>query len=78
MSKRKKVKTESILQSLPPVISPQQLATAIDIQRSTVYEWIAKGRLDGCFRKRGKHNLLVTEATIEQIFNGPDWSNEKN
>ena len=39
----------------------------------TVYEWIAKGRLDGAFRKRGKHILIWRDRALDLLFNGPDW-----
>jgi excisionase family DNA binding protein len=57
-----------------PILSPVQLATVLGLSSKTVYEWIAKGRLDGAFRKRGKHNLLWRDRAIEIVFNGPEWT----
>ena len=58
---------------VPPILSPQDLADLLGLSRKTVYEWIAKGRLDGAFRKRGKHNLIWRDRAIEILFNGKDW-----
>ena len=41
--------------SIAPILSPQGLADLLKMSVSTIYEWISKGRLDGAFRKRGKH-----------------------
>ena len=57
----------------PPILSVRQLAALAQISHKTVYEWIAKGRLDGAFRKRGKHHLIWRDRAIELIFNGPSW-----
>ena len=60
----------------PPFLSPEQLAHLLGISRKTIYEWIARGRLDGAFRKRGKHVLFWRDRAIHIIFNGPDWSSQ--
>lgn len=61
----------------PPILSAQQLAVLLGLSVKTVYEWIARGRLDGAFRKRGKHNLIWRDRALKLIFNGPEWeSNE--
>jgi predicted DNA-binding transcriptional regulator AlpA len=57
-----------------PIVSPEQLGKIIGISRKTVYGWIAKGRLDGTFRKRGKHILFWREKAIDLLLNGPEWS----
>lgn len=58
----------------PPVLSIAQASELLQISRSTIYEWIAKGRLDGCFRRRGKHIRLWRDKLIDIIFNGKEWS----
>lgn len=59
----------------PPVIlSPAELAGLLGLSPKTIYEWIAKGRLDGAFRKRGKHNLIWRDRALEILFNGPEWT----
>jgi len=60
----------------PPILSPKQLAKMLDVSIKTIYEWLAKGRLDGAFRKRGKHILIWRDRTLHLIFNGPDWKND--
>ena len=62
-----------------PILSPRQLAELLGLSVKTVYEWIARGRLDGAFRKRGKHNLIWRDRALKIIFNGPEWeSNERD
>jgi hypothetical protein len=59
----------------PPFLSPELLAQALGLKSTkTVYIWIAAGRLDGAFRKRGKHNLIVRDRAVEILFNGSDWT----
>jgi excisionase family DNA binding protein len=60
----------------PPILSPAQFADLIGLSRKTVYAWIAEGRLDGSFRKRGKHILIWRAKALDQIFNGPTWGND--
>ena len=57
----------------PPILSPKQLADILNISVKTIYEWLAKGRLDGAFRKRGKHNLIWRDRAFDIIFNGKEW-----
>lgn len=57
----------------PPILSPRQLAELIGKSPSTIYFWIQQGRLDGAFRKRGKHLLLWRDKAIDLLFNAPDW-----
>ena len=59
---------------VPVILSPQQLAGLLGLSVRTVYEWIAKGRLDGAFRKRGKHILIWRDKVIDVIFNGKEWA----
>jgi excisionase family DNA binding protein len=54
----------------PPIVSPKLLASLLGVSRKTIYEWISQGRLDGAFRKCGKHNLIWRDRAIELIFNG--------
>jgi excisionase family DNA binding protein len=58
----------------PVIMSPAQLAELLGLSVKTVYDWIAHGRLDGAFRKRGKHNLIWRDRALEIIFNGPEWN----
>jgi hypothetical protein len=62
---------------VPPILSPGQLASVLGLSIKTVYLWIADGRLDGAFRRRGKHLLIWRDRAIDQIFNGPNWSNKE-
>jgi len=58
----------------PPILSPAQLAELLGQSRKTVYGWIAQGRLDGSFRKRGQHVLVWRDKALDMIFNGSSWS----
>lgn len=68
---------EEMRRDFPPVIQPLQLARLLGISVKTVYFWAAAGRLDGSFRKRGKHLLFWRDRAIDLIFNGPEWA-ERN
>ena len=57
----------------PPILSPAQLAELIGKSPKTIYCWIAKGRLDGAFRKRGKSCLIWRDRALKLIFDGKDW-----
>jgi excisionase family DNA binding protein len=60
--------------ALPPIVTPAQLAAVLQISVKTLYEWVAKGRLDGAFRKRGKHLLIWRDRAIDTLFNGKEWT----
>ena len=57
----------------PVILTVPELAELTRISPKTLYEWIAKGRLDGAFRKRGKHHLIWRDRAIDIIFNGKNW-----
>jgi excisionase family DNA binding protein len=57
----------------PPILSPAQLAELLGLSLKTIYQWIAAGRLDGSFRRRGKHVLIWRDRAIDLLFNGSDW-----
>lgn len=58
----------------PPVLSVEQASDLLGISVKTLYEWRAKGRLDGTCRKRGKHLFFWRDKIIDIIFNGKDWT----
>ena len=60
----------------PPILSVDQFATLLQLNAKTVYEWIAKGRLDGVFRKRGKHHLIWRDRALDLLFNGTEWNHD--
>ncbi len=66
-------RTEGIVAGFPPILKVDQLAALLQLSKKTVYEWTTKGRLDGAFRKRGKHHLIWRDRALELLFNGPDW-----
>jgi excisionase family DNA binding protein len=65
--------TEELRLRFPPILNVAQVAELLQVSRKTIYFWIAAGRLDGAFRKRGKHHRLWRDRVINQIFNGKEW-----
>ncbi len=63
-------------EATPPILSPARLAALLGLSPKTIYEWIAMGRLDGAFRKRGKHVLIWRDRALDLLFNGPDWKHD--
>jgi hypothetical protein len=57
----------------PVILSPAQLAGLLGLSPKTIYTWISLGRLDGCFRKRGKHVLIWRDRALSKLLDGPDW-----
>lgn len=62
--------------SYRPVMSPAELAELCGLSPKTIYAWIERGRLDGAFRKRGKHILIWRDSALDLLFNGAKWSND--
>lgn len=60
-------------ETVPAILSPAQLADLLNLSVKTIYEWVAKGRLDGAFRKRGKHVRIWRDRVLDLFFNGPEW-----
>ena len=60
----------------PSILAPAQLAALLGLSVKTIYEWLTAGRLDGTFRKRGKHILIWRDRALDLLFNGPDWKND--
>ena len=58
---------------VPPILSPQQLADVLGKSVKTIYDWLAKGRLDGAYRKRGKHCLIWRDSALDILLNGKEW-----
>ena len=63
-------------ETVPPILSPARLAALLDLSPKTIYEWIAQERLDGAFRKRGKHVLIWRDRALDLLFNGPEWQHD--
>ncbi|HMO84734.1 MAG TPA: hypothetical protein PKC18_07430 [Lacipirellulaceae bacterium] len=61
---------------LSKVVSPQELAQFLSVPRWSVYQWQARGRLQGGARKRGKHLLILKERALQGIFNGPECTHD--
>jgi hypothetical protein len=61
-------------EDFPVILTPVQLAALVQRSPKTIYEWIQRGRLDGTFRKRGKHILIWRDLAIDTLMNGKDWS----
>lgn len=61
---------------VPVILSPAKLADVLGLSVKTIYDWMSKGRLDGAYRKRGKHALLWRDRVIDILFNGPEWTDD--
>lgn len=66
--------TTELVGRYPPVLSPEQLAALLGKSRKTIYHWMARGRLDGAYRKRGKHCLIWRDRALALLFNGKEWT----
>lgn len=58
----------------PVILSPDRLAELLGLSVNTIYEWMSKGRLDGAYRKRGKHALIWRDRALDVLFNGKEWN----
>jgi hypothetical protein len=56
-----------------PILDTPGVMRLLNVKRRTLYLWIAQGRLDGTFRKRGKHHLFWRDRVIDRVFNGINW-----
>ena len=56
------------------IVSPDQLANLLGLSVKTIYEWLSKGRLDGAYRKRGKHCLIWRNRAFDILMNGKEWT----
>ena len=61
-------------EAFPVILSPGVLSALLGVSVKTIYDWIARGRLDGAFRKRGKHILIWRDRAIDILFNEKTWS----
>jgi hypothetical protein len=78
MAERKRIPVGEMGKEFGEVISPEKLKVILGLKsRKTIDVWTAAGRLDGCFRKRGRYNLIVRKLALDRILNGPEWKNEQ-
>jgi predicted site-specific integrase-resolvase len=77
MAERTKIPVDQLAIGYPAILNIKQLAEILGRSPKTIYEWMARGRLDGCFRKRGKHILVARDRALDRIFNGREWGNEQ-
>lgn len=66
--------TGAMAEQFPPIVSPKQFAELLGLSVKTIYEWMSMGRLDGAYRKRGKHALIWRDRALDMILNGKEWS----
>jgi excisionase family DNA binding protein len=59
---------EAMRTAFPPILSPELLAQLLGLSVSTIYLWIAKGKLAGAVTKVGKHRLIWRNRAIETLF----------
>jgi len=58
----------------PKIASPKQFAAMLGKSPKTIRYWKDQGRLDGAYRKRGKHLFILRDKALEVLLNGPEWS----
>jgi hypothetical protein len=67
--------SDDLRRRFPPILTTTQVAELLGLDsRKTLYVWVSKGRLDGAFRKRGKHHVFWRDRVIDLIFNGKEWT----
>jgi hypothetical protein len=59
---------------LPSTLSRKQVAELLGVSVKTIDDWKAKGRLDGTYRKRGKHLFFWRSRVLNLIYNGKEWN----
>lgn len=52
-------------ESLPPILTLEDVAAYFDREPNTIYEWKAKGLFDNACRKRGKHLFFWRDKVIK-------------
>ena len=58
----------------PPFLTTKRLQQMLCFKsEKTVYDWIAKGRLDGAVCKRGKRYMIIRDLAVDILINGPEW-----
>lgn len=62
----------------PPILTMPQVSQLLGYSTSTIYEWVSRGKLDGCSRKRGKQLRFWRERLLDLFFNGPDWNQKES
>jgi excisionase family DNA binding protein len=53
----------------PPVLTTEQAAELLQYPLDTIYQWRARGLLDRCSQKVGKHVRFFRDRLIALIFN---------
>jgi hypothetical protein len=61
-------------EAFAPILSPTKFAQLLGRSRKTIDHWLALGRLDGAFRKRGKHVFILRDKALSILFNGKEWT----
>lgn len=82
-SKEGKIKVDNVIfenrseENFPSVLSPKQAALFLGIPLNTIYQWLSRGYLKKCSRKRGKRVFINKEKLVHVVFNGPDWQSTR-
>ena len=58
---------------LPFVTTRQQLAEIIGVSPKTITFWLAAGRLENTYRRRGNRVFFLTDRFLDVFFNGTEW-----
>jgi len=55
--------------TIPPVLTVDEAAELLRVPKQTIYDWSARGLLQGCSRKVGKHLRLFRDRLLQRVFN---------
>jgi len=63
--------------AFPPILTKKQVAELFQQSVKTIDDWMAKGRLDGTYRRLGKRCVFWRDRVISKYFNQKEKRNER-
>jgi excisionase family DNA binding protein len=54
----------------PPLLTPDQAASLLQVSKQTIYDWSSRGLLHDCKTRVGKHLRLLRDRFIQLAVNG--------
>ena len=54
---------------LPPLMTIDEVATALRVSKDTVYAWSSQGLLDDCKLKVGRKRLIIRDKFFNRLIN---------
>jgi len=56
-------------EAFPPILSVDQAADLLQVEKATIYAWSSQGQLDSCAGRAGKHLRLLRNRFLQVVFN---------